>query len=325
MVLDPAYEKDILVEPQWLEEHLGDPGIRIIDLRTWPILVKAKVAAEMGENIWQTVEEDYLDGHIPGAVLMDPVGDMVDLSMEDIALIASPQRFTDALNRVGIGNDTLVIVYDDSPLPIPAARFWWTLRYYGHTRSRVLAGGFLQWKMENRPLSTSRENPGRSRSPFAPRIQPELRSPKEVVFASLRDPGVVIVDTMDHEYFIGSSPYPWSVRPGRIPGAICLPWPALGMGFEKAISSEAKMETMTGLEALPFLPAEKLRALFAEAGVRSDHRIITYCGRGYAAPTVLLGMKLVGFQNVAVYDGGIAEWTRDPELPLEPCCELPRK
>jgi thiosulfate/3-mercaptopyruvate sulfurtransferase len=315
--LDPAYEKDILIDPQWLEDHLRDPGVRIVDFRTWPILLKAKVLEEKGEQIRLACEEDYLDGHIPGAILMDPVADMTEPSSEDIALVASPRRFAEVMGRAGIDDQTLVVVYDDSPIPAPSARFWWTMQYYGHRRVRILEGGFLQWREEGRPLSTGREKEVRSDGTFSLRIQPDIRATKETVLASLDDPDTVMVDTMSYEFYTGASPHPWSIRPGRIPGALCLTWLSLGVGLERSRSKETRMQVMSGLQALPLLPAEGIRGLAEAAGIKPGKRVITYCGKGYGAPTVFLALKLAGWKDVALYDGGIAEWSRDPSMPME--------
>ncbi len=315
---DPAYARDILVEPQWLQDRLEDPGIRIVDLRVWPILLKSAVFVEKQETVREAVEQDYLDGHIPGAVLMDPVSHLQEPSLDDVALTASPERFTETMERFGIGQDTLVVMYDDSALPVPAARLWWTLQYYGHARAKILTGGLLQWMQDGRPLHRERERIQTPRVPFSPTIDHAFRATKETVFAALDDPSVTIVDAMSYEFYTGASPHPWSVRPGRIPGALCLPWLSLALGYEPSRSKETRMRVMGSLDPLHFLPASALRSLFTDVvGIPRDRRIIVYCGKGYAAPTVCLGMTLAGLENVAVYDGGLAEWSRDPVMPME--------
>lgn len=198
---DPAHAGDVLVEPRWLQDRLGDPGIRIVDLRVWPILLKSRVLEEKRETVREAVERDYLDGHIPGAVLMDPVAHLQEPSADDVAPVASPERFMETMGRFGIGADTLVVVYDDSALPVPAARLWWTLRYYGHARVKVLAGGLLQWIKDDRPLGREREKVRAVRGPVSPRIDHRFRATKEAVLAALDDPAVSIVDTMSYEFF----------------------------------------------------------------------------------------------------------------------------
>lgn len=307
-MLDPTYREGILIDTQWLAEHLNDPGIRIVDLRWRPRFVD-------GKGIAEDRREDYLEGHIPGAVFLGCVSDLTDPSVEGITLVAPPAHFADAMNRVGISNDTLVIAYDDAPLPLASARLWWTLHYYGHTRVRVLAGGLRQWRKEGLPLT--KEIPAIPPETFTPRVQAAIRATKETLRRSLGAPEVIIIDCMSFEHYNGSVPRPWGVRDGHIPGAVCLPWLALGLGLEKAGSHEARIQALNGDSPTNYLPADELRSLFRQVGVMPGKRVITYCGGGYAACHAFLALGLIGFENVAVYDGSMAEWSRDPTLPME--------
>jgi thiosulfate/3-mercaptopyruvate sulfurtransferase len=299
-MLDPDYKEGILVDTQWLGDHLNDPGIRIVDLRWRPSFVD-------GKGIALDRREDYLEGHIPGAVFLGCVSDLTDSSVQGVTLVAPPDHFARAMGRAGIGDTTMVIAYDDAPLPLSSARLWWTLHYYGHPRAVVLAGGLRQWRKDGLPLTRE----------ITPRIQPAIRTTKEMVRKSLDDPEVVIIDCMAFEHHRGSVPRPWGVRDGHIPGAVCLPWLALGLDLEKAGSHEARIKALESDDPIHYLPANELRTLFAQVGVTSGKRVITYCGGGYAASHAFLALGLIGFENAAVYDGSIAEWTRDPNLPME--------
>ena len=307
-MLHSAYKENILVDTQWLTKHLEDPELRIVDLRWRPRFVDGKGVAE-------DRKEDYISGHIPGAVFLGCVSDLTDPSLEGVTLVAPPEHFASAMGRAGINNKTLVIAYDDAPLPMASARLWWTLQYYGHCEVRVLAGGLRQWRAEGRPLT--KDIPSIPSEMFRAKIQPEIRATKETVRQTLGDPEVVLIDCMSVEHYNGSVPRPWGVRDGHIPGAKCLPWLALGLGLKKATSSEARMEALNSDEPIHYLPAEKLRTLFVNVGVVPGKRVITYCGGGYAACHAFLALKLLGFENGSVYDGSMAEWSRDPTLPME--------
>ncbi len=307
-MIDPAYREGILVDCQWLAEHLKDRGIRIIDLRWRPRFVD-------GKGIAEDRREDYLEGHIPGAVFLGCVSDLTNPSVEGITLVAPPEHFARAMSRAGIGDDTMVIAYDDAPLPLASARLWWTLHYYGHTKAMVLAGGLRQWRKEGLPMA--KEIPTASSATFTPRVQAAIRASKETVSKSLGAPGVLIIDCMAFEHHSGRVPRPWGVRAGHIPGAVCLPWLALGLGIEKAGSHEARAQALQSDDPIHYLPADELRTLFAQVGVTPGKGVITYCGGGYAASHAFLALKLIGFENAAVYEGSIAEWTRDPTLPME--------
>ena len=307
-MLDSAYSEGILVDCQWLAEHLKDPGIRIIDLRWRPRFVD-------GKGIAEDSKEGYLESHIPGSVFLGCVSALTEPSVEGITVVAAPAHFADAMSRAGIGDDTMVIAYDDAPLPMASARLWWTLHYYGHTKAAVLAGGLRQWRKEDLPLT--REIPTVPSETFRPKVQTNIRATKETVRKSLGDPGVLLIDCMAFVHHSGEVSRPWGVRDGHIPGAVCRPWLALGLGIEKAGSAEARAQALQGDDPVHYLPADELRALFEKVGVTPDRRVITYCGGGYAACHAFLALRLIGFENAAVYDGSIAEWTRDPSLPME--------
>lgn len=308
---DPALLKplgEVFVSTQWLAEHLNNPDMRIVDLRFLPIFAKAK---EVDEDCI----EDYIYGHIPGAIFLDCISGMVDISLDGVNPVAPPERFAEIMGNAGIGSNTLVIIYDDAPLPLASARLCWTLRYYGHDKVRVVAGGFRQWLNEARPLDT--EIPHVRSETFRSLIQPGIRATKEEVLRSLGDPGVVIIDCLSFERYRGEIGHYLSVRDGHIPGAVCVPWLATAIGMEKASSDEVRMEAMAGDHPYPYLPIEELRGLFTQIDVWPGKRVITYCVRGYASCTVYLALKMIGFKDVAVYDGSIAEWSRDPTLPME--------
>jgi thiosulfate/3-mercaptopyruvate sulfurtransferase len=300
-------EDSAFVDTQWLADHLNNPDIRIVDTRFLPIFAK-------GKDIADDCADDYQTGHLPGAVYLDCINDLSDTSLDGITPVPHSEQFAEVMSRAGIGNNTLVIVYDDAPLPLAAARLWWSLQYYGHNLVKILAGGLRQWVAENRPLTT--EIPDVPRRDFIPKIRPAIRVTKEAVKAALDNPEIVLIDCLSSERYKGLISHPLTARDGHIPGAKSLPWLATGMGLKKAASNEAIMEAMVEEEPFHFLPVNELRDLFAQVGVKPDKRVITYCVKGYASCTVFLALKLIGYKDVAVYDASIAEWSRDPTLPM---------
>lgn len=306
-MLDPAYQQDTLVDTAWLSKHLEDPDVRVIDLRWRPRFVD-------GKGIAEDRKEDYLESHIPGAVFLGCVSDLTDPSVKGPTLLVPSEQFERTMARAGIGDDTLVVAYDDAPLPMASARLWWTLQYYGHDKVKVLAGGLRQWKEEGRPLTKviPQVKPKRSSA----KARPEIRATKDTVLQSLEDQNVLIIDCMSFEHYDGSVSRPWGVRDGHIPNAVCLPWLALGLGLERASSSDARTEALSSDRPIHYLPADELRDLFAQVGVTKEKRVITYCGGGYAACHALIALRLTGFENAAAYEGSMAEWSRDPAVPL---------
>jgi thiosulfate/3-mercaptopyruvate sulfurtransferase len=271
---------DVLVSTEWLADHLSDPTIRIVDARF----------ALPGVSGGPDGRQAYLNGHIPGAVHLDWLKDLSDPNDPVEGQIAPPDAFQDAMERNGIGDDTLVIAYDDNQVTM-AARVWWSLRYYGHDRVRLLDGGIGRWVAEGRPLEQS--NPRVARGTFTPRVRPEMRTTKAEVMRDLATLNGRLFDCrMDATYF-GTGQH--------IPGAKRLPGP----GLLDATGQWRQTEEIARI------------ASDADADPRSE-RIVLYCGGGVSASATFLGLTLAGYRNLTLYDGSWSEWGADPETPKEP-------
>ena len=143
---------EILVETDWLEEHLNDPDIRIVDCDQYDLYSRAHVTNAVGTPEHNFIKNpDYAN---------DPTGH---------PLVASAEDFARLMGRMGIGNDTTVVAYDAGG-GTRAARLWWVLNYYGHTKAKMLNGGWKKWHDEGRPTSTDALRPRRPPSP--PRRSP---------------------------------------------------------------------------------------------------------------------------------------------------------
>lgn len=298
-----------LVGTAWLAEHLDDPGLRVVDVR-W------RSRIENGRGVGYDDEEGYLAGHIPGAVFVPMAGEIADPEHPVPDMLVPPDRFAAVMGRLGVGNDSLVVAYDDMGQPQGAARLWWALSYYGHDRVRVLDGGLRQWRREGRPLST--EVPKVAPTRFVARPRPDLIAGKADVVAALGDPDSLIIDCLSPEQFRGDTGGNlWGARPGHIPGAVNVPAIAnLDPDLAQATFTE-RQRLLESDRPLLFADRDTLRALYAAAGLTPGREVITYCGRGYAAACGLLALKLLGHERVRLYDGGLSEWTADPGLPVE--------
>ena len=298
----------MFVESQWLEDHVSDRGIRIVDLRF-------SRCFSNHEKVAEECRKDYQEGHIPGAVYIDCMEDITESSFKDIFYVAPPDHFAEVMGRAGINNQTLVVCYDDAPYPLASARFWWTMLYFGHTRVKILSGGIRKWIKEGRPLSMS--VPSVPPETFTPRVHASLRATKGIVNRDLNDPGTVIIDCLPYRQYHGKVRNSWGVRKGHIPNAVWLPPMELVKGLDRASPARDREESMANDKPYPYFPIEKLRRIFAQVGVERGKRVITYCGKGEAACSVLLALKMIGIEDVALYDGSIAEWSRDSSLPME--------
>lgn len=297
-----------LAEADWLEAHLSDADLRIVDLRYRP--------RRSGDR-WVITDDRaaYEAGHVPGAVFAESTRGFVEPRHDGSLALAPPDIFAEFASRLGVGSDTRVVVYDDLPVPNAAARLWWTFRYYDHEKVHVLNGGFRKWRAEGRPVSTHASD--YERAVFVPRIRSRLRVTKENVRAAIGSAHTVIVDCMPSDMHAGRVPRPWGARLGHIPGAVCVPWLANALPEDVAASDDARIRALTGHDAYCYRPLEELNRMYRAAGVSSDKRVITYCDLGYAASNAAFVLTLLGYDDVAVYDGSFAEWSSDDRLPVE--------
>src|SRR5437764_4593698 len=169
-----------LVETSWLAEHLHDPQLRVVDIRGY---VRTVERDGMQDAFYVGARDEYEQEHIPGAVYIDWSSDIVDPDDAVEAQIASPARFAELMERLGIGDQHLVVAYDNHPASQFATRLWWALNYYGHDAVVVLNGGLSKWKRENRSLVT--DIPTYPPATFTTIPQAQLRATAEDVLSFL--------------------------------------------------------------------------------------------------------------------------------------------
>ncbi len=278
----------MLVETDWLAAHLDDPEVRIVDIR-------GTIRPPDAPQPWYQADRDaYAAAHIPGAVFVDWLRDIVDLAAPVKMTLARPDEFAALMSRLGIGDSHTVIAYDATGHIAP--RLWWALHYYGHAAVRLLNGGWTKWVAEGRPTTTAvpRHPPAR----FTVRVQPEWRAAMSEVRARLGDAALTLVDCRSPAEFRGEIGR--GHRVGRIPGAVNLPSGRLLEGEHRVWRSDAD-----------------LRRAFEEAGAGADREVITYCNAGVSASIALFGAKLLGYPRARNFAGSWYEWEHDPGSPIE--------
>ena len=277
----------LLAETDWLAAHLDDPRVRVVDIR-------GSIRPPTAPRPWYAASRDaYAAGHLPGAVFVDWLHDIVDPSAPVKMTLARADAFAALMGRLGIGDEHEVVVYDDNGHIAP--RLWWALHYYGHPAVRVLDGGWTKWTAEGRPVTAA--SPGPTSARFTVRVQPEWRAAAGEVRARIGDPGLVLVDCRSPAEFRGEIGR--GERVGRIPGAVSLPAGLLQAGEHKVWRPEAE-----------------LRAIFQAAGVAPDRDVVTYCNAGVSAAIGLLGAKLLGYPRARNFAGSWYEWEHDPGTPV---------
>lgn len=298
-----------LVKTTWLAAHLNDPEVRIVDVR-W------LSRYENGRGISADDYEGYVSGHIPGAVFAGMISELSDPEHAVPDMLAPPERFAAAMSRLGVGDETLVVAYDNMGFPLGSARLWWALNYYGHDKVRVLDGGLRQWVREGLPLAS--DVPQVETSNFLASRNAAWLATKQDVRDVIGRSGTVLLDCLTPELYAGRGDrHLWGQRPGHIPGAINVPYLANVDPALARISAEERAGILAERQDFSFASADELARLYEAAGITGKERVITYCGRGYAAACGLLALKVLGHKDVRLYDGSWTEWSADPDLPAE--------
>lgn len=273
-----------LVTAEWLHEHLDDPNLVVLD---------STVIVEQDENGLREVNgrASYESGHIPGAGFADLMGDLSDADAPLSFTAPSSEEFAKAMGALGVGNDTRVVLYS-AQNQAWAARVWWMLRWIGFDNAALLDGGLSAWKASGYPLST--EPAMRTARTLTPAVRSDLIADHDEVLAAVGDPDVRLVDAMPAPHYRGEMAM--YDRPGHILGAS-------NVSVTSLVDEAGKYRSLDELAEL--VPGDR--------GARS----ITYCGGGIAASSVAFTMVRLGFTDVAIYDGSLAEWAADPSNPME--------
>jgi thiosulfate/3-mercaptopyruvate sulfurtransferase len=267
----------------WLAEHLRDRNVAVVDASYPPVGQKRDVHAE------------YRKEHIPGAVFFDIDG-VCDHSTELPHMLPGPAQFAEAVGGLGIGNDTIVVVYDSIGL-YSAPRVWWTFRIFGANNVYILDGGLPRWKAEGRPLEA-----GDTKRP-PQKFNAEMNVGAVAMLADVRmaltDLSAQLVDARSAERFAGKAPEPRpGLRTGHMPGAFNVPFGRV-------------------LENGNLASRDRIEAAFKDAGVDLDKPIITSCGSGMTAAILGFALEAIGKTPQALYDGSWTEWGSRPDTPIE--------
>ena len=272
---------ELIATPEWLAENLGRPGFQVLDVRWRPD----------GSG-----RRTYGAGHIPGASYLDWRSDLVEPDEDgDVLQIAGPSRLTAAMARAGLGNGMIGVLYDDTAAAY-AAWAWWTLRVYGLDSARILNGGVDAWLAASRSMSGGQEL--RPPAIFTPHFEARLQVTASEVRDILGSPTAQILDARTESEYLGHAGT--SRRLGHIPGAINVP---------------AAATTVRGTGC--FRGPDQLRALLRGAQVDVRGRLVCYDSSGPGAAKLAFVLCLLGYEDVAVYSGGWAEWGDRLDLPVE--------
>lgn len=153
---------------------------------------------------------EYLEGHIPGALFFD-IDDCSDKKSEYSHMLPSPAQFEDYAGRLGINNETHVILYDNNPVGLfSAPRVWWTFQIFGHNAVSILNGGFPKWIAEGHPVTKDVKEV--DRETFKAKFNPQGVKTFEDVLKNLSEKNFQMADARSSGRFYGTEPEP---RPGK--------------------------------------------------------------------------------------------------------------
>ena len=276
--------QEVLVETEWVEANLARTGTRLLE-----------------------VDEDtdaYGRGHIPGALGVHWKNDLQDPVRRDFI---GPDAFAALMDKLGVGNDTLVVLYGGTNNWFAAYAYWY-FKFYGHGPVRLMDGGRKKWELEKRTLTPDTVQVKSTARYRVASLAHDIRALRKLVEEEVvGHPQFGLVDVRSPEEYRGELlapphlPQEQAQRPGHIPGARNIPW-------AKAVNPE------TGA----FLPQEQLRSLYEGQGITPDREIVAYCRIGErSAHTWFVLHELLSYPHVRNYDGSWTEWGSLVGAPIE--------
>jgi thiosulfate/3-mercaptopyruvate sulfurtransferase len=269
------------VSTEWLDAHLGDVDLRVIDA-SWHMSATGRRG-----------DEEFRVGHIPGAVCFN-IDVIADVSVNLPHMLPQPDAFAKAMGELGLGDGMRFVVYDSLGL-FSAARVWWTLRAFGAKAVFILEGGLPKWKTEGRALVAGEAEP--KPAVFTPRLDASVVMGVAEVKAALAR-GEQVVDARPADRFEGRAPEPRpGLKSGHMPGALNLPYGEL-------------------IEHGRLKPKEALAAVIRAHGVDLAKPAITTCGSGVTASIIGLAIEEAGGKFAGLYDGSWSEWGGREDCPV---------
>ena len=243
VTIDSYAHPELLVDTAWIQEHVDDPSVRLID-------VSSKA-------------EDYAAGHIPGAVYVSVGAEMTNPEDSTQGQILTQDALSALLSRIGVTPETTIVVYDANN-NLWAARAFWALKYYQHADVRIYDGGIKTWTADGNELVTD-EVVVTPTDYVAQEPDLTIRTTTEYVLEHLDDENVVMCDTRNGEEYAGTDVR--AARGGHVPGAINVDWVATvdADGTFKDAAELYDLYTKAGFD-----PSKEI-ITYCQTGVRGAH------------------------------------------------------
>ncbi|KUO58280.1 MAG: hypothetical protein APF84_05430 [Gracilibacter sp. BRH_c7a] len=273
---------DMLIEVDALTALLEDPNVVILDIRDPKKYLLGHIKG--AQNVWRP------DISAPKVVDIVPGRDLSGMTCDQA-------QWEELLGKLGISNDTQVVVYDDNGL-YDSARLYWQFYGYGHENMQVLNGGFDVWKAKGGATELGTSPTVEAKTYKAKAFDTSTLATLDEVKAAIDNPDYVIIDTRELKEWTGEDLKSGAYRKGRIPSAVFINWKET-LNEDETVKSKADLEK-----------------LLADAGVSKDKTIIPYCQSGVRSANLWFTLNLLGYENVKNFDGSWIEWSIYDDLPL---------
>lgn len=299
-MLDVGNNAADLVTTQWLQDHLGDPGLQVLDCTTF------MTPQPVGPSRIESGRPRWLQARIPGAQHVCMVEDLSDPAGRFPYTLPKAEDLKQRLGSRGIHPAQHLVLYG-SAHPMVVTRAWWVLTALGWPRISVLDGGWAAWESEGRPIDRDAPSPAAPQAPGQADIPVKAVEPSgrrrladaQAVDQAVQTGSAWLVNALSLEQFKGTGGAHYG-RPGRIPGSVSLP-----------------ARDLVDLEPAHWLDVTTVRERAAQAGLVNDGRpVIVYCGGGIAATATAFALERAGWADVRVYDNSLLEWSADPDRPM---------
>jgi len=294
-----------LVSTTWLQDRLGSNDVVVLDVRG--NVGKEDVGGGLVQTAYESLKDDYLSGHIPGAVFVDWTKDIVDLDSSIPVQLAEQDAFAAAMEEKGVCGDKTVVVYDNGKM-LFATRLWWALTLYGHEDVRVLNGGMQRWLLEGRDTDMSEGCPLKmygefeAKDSFA-RMRVSANDVRGTIQEREKGRGDLVIDARSAEQFSGKQRR--SKRAGHIPYAVSVPYKDL-------------IDTDKG----GYLPPETVKRALKDRSAfpAPGQKCVLYCNGGVASTAVFFALWQQGvpLAHLGNYDGSFGEWGNAEDVELFP-------
>jgi thiosulfate/3-mercaptopyruvate sulfurtransferase len=278
------------IAPAALAAELGTPGLVVLDGSVFQ-----RPSPDLTTMLQDSARASFDKHRIPGSVHLDALEWLWDRARGFRFALPSPEATAAAFAAHGVGADSRVVIYDRVGGSW-AARSFWTLHWIGFDDVRLLEGGFAAWQAAGLPVESGpAPAPLPAARPFVPKPRPRAIADRHEVLAAIADPSVAVVNALSAEQHAGTGGLTYH-RAGRITGSCNIPAARLGDAT---------------------LPPAEVAALAAATGIAPGQRVVAYCGGGIAASNLVFNLMRAGWSDLAVYDGSLDEWGRDPDLPMQ--------